>query len=139
MSGSLTWREYESDHGTLYSIRLDKSNASLRTNYTGENLCIVRGSNWKLPPKSLVLRRVHCFAQNNVKLKRSFIVGNKKVISSPFMEQGQEFFVRPGVTDGDIGVQYWVVTGYTGEKFTPPQFYGNPDTGIDDGTTDMIF
>jgi hypothetical protein len=91
MSGSLTWREYESDHSIFYSIQVDKSNASLFTGFANETLCKVRGTNWKLPPKGLILRRIHCFSQINPTQKRSFIVGNRSVISSPFMEIGQEY------------------------------------------------
>jgi hypothetical protein len=128
MAGSLTYREYESDHSIFYSIQVDKSNDSLKTGYTGQTLCNVRGSNWKLPPKSLILRRVHCFSQLNPLQKRSFIVGNKSVISSPFMEIGQEYIPNNDNTYS------WIITGYTGERFTVPQFINQADTGLTDGT-----
>lgn len=137
MSGSLTWREYESDHGTLYSIQVDKSNANLLAAFSGEILTNKRGFNWKLPPKSLILRRLHCFAQFNPKIRRSFIVGNKKVISGQFMEIGQEYISVSTPTAGDLGVAIWVITGYTGEKFSAPTYINNADTGLDDGTPFM--
>jgi hypothetical protein len=134
MAGSLTWREYTSDHGTIYSIRVDKSNANKQAAYTGENLCEVRGANWELPPKGLIFRRVHCFSQESLNIRRSFIVGNPKCINKSNLRIGQEYLINPGATPGDTSLNAWIITGYTGERFTCPPFYGQLDTGLNDGS-----
>jgi hypothetical protein len=132
MAGSLTWREYTSDHGTIYSIRVDKSNANKRTAYTGEELCSPRGFIWELPPRSLILRRVHCFSQESVNIRRSFIVGNPKCLNRSNLRIGQEYLVSPSATPGDTALSAWIITGYTGERFTCPPFYNQLDTGLND-------
>jgi hypothetical protein len=137
MSGSLTWREYESDHGVKYSIKVDKSNSNIASAYGGLLLCKPRDSNLKLAPKTLKLRRVHCFAQYNPKLKRSFICGNRSLISDQNMEIGQEYLISAPLVDGDAGVLVWIISGYTGERFSVPTYYQNADTGLDDGTPFM--
>lgn len=134
MSGSLTWREYESDHGTIYSIRTDKSNARLLCAFTGEALINVRGANWELPPKTLVLRRLHCVAQFNLSVKRSFVVGNRKAISLSNLRIGQEYLVDQNSTAGALDIGVWIITGYTGEKFTCPKYINQIDSGLTDGT-----
>jgi hypothetical protein len=134
MSGSLTWREYESDHGVKYSIKVDKSNANLRGAYSGLILCKPREVNLKLPPKTLVLRRIHCFAQYNPNIRRSFICGNKEVIKNPNMEIGQEYITDLADVAGSISIPVWIVTGYVGERFTVPTYYYQIDTGLNDGS-----
>jgi hypothetical protein len=128
MAGSLTWREYQSDFGITYSIKIDKSNANL-TDKTGSILlCNPRTQNWELPPKTLRLRRIHCFSQLNVMLKRSFILGNKSNLLIPNLAIGGEYIYN------NDGISSWIITGYTGEKFTCPQFINQTDTGLNDGT-----
>jgi hypothetical protein len=134
MAGSLTYREYQSDHGTKYSILVDKSNANKQAAYTQEKLCNLRSQNWELPPKSLILRRVHCFSQEGVNIRRSFIVGNPKVFNLSNLKIGQEYLINPSSTPGDTSLNAWIITGYTGERFSCPQFYGQLDTGINDGS-----
>jgi hypothetical protein len=134
MAGSLTWREYTSDHGTIYSIRVDKSNASLVAAFTGEILCKVRQTSWELPPKSLILRRIHCFSQYNQDVKRSFIVGNPKVIGNSNLRIGQEYISDSAPVLGSLDVPVWLISGYTGERFTNPPYYSQLDTGLNDGT-----
>jgi hypothetical protein len=134
MAGSRTWREYTSDHGTIYSIQVDKSNANLLTAYTGEALCTARGFTWELPPKSLILRRIHCFSQYNASIKRSFIVGNPKAISKSNLRIGQEYLSDPAPTLGSLDIPVWLISGYTGERFTNPPYYYQLDTGLNDGT-----
>lgn len=134
MAGSLTYREYQSDHGTKYSIRVDESNARLRNSSLTERLCNVRTANWELPPKTLILRRIHCRAQFNLNLKRSFIVGNPIIISGSALRIGEEYLAAVDSQDNPLEAQLWIITGYTGEKFTPPVFYNQLDTGLTDGT-----
>lgn len=134
MSGSRTWREYTSDHGTIYSIEVDKSNAKLIAAFTGEALCNVRGATWELPPKSLILRRIHCFSQYNLSIKRSFICGNPKVISKSALRIGNEYLSDLVPTPGALDIPIWIISGYTGERFTNPPYYSQLDTGLTDGT-----
>jgi hypothetical protein len=134
MAGSKTWREYTSDHGTIYSIQIDKSNAKLIAGFTGEALCNVRGSTWELPPKSLILRRIHCFSQYNQSVKRSFVVGNPKVLNNSKLRIGEEYLSDLVPTPGALDVPVWLISGYTGEKFTNPPYHSQLDTGLDDGS-----
>lgn len=134
MSGSLTWREYESDCGQFYSIQVDKSNASLIGAVSQQPLCKIRTSLLKIPPKSLALRRIHCYSQQFPKIKRHFIVGNRSVISNTAIEYGGEYLVSPTFTNSTYTGTVWIITGYSGESFTPPVFYYQTDTGLDDGT-----
>jgi hypothetical protein len=134
MSGSITWRQYETDFGVKYSIQVDESNANKIAAYTGQQLCNQRSSTWECPPKSLILRRIHCTSQESVNIKRSFIVGNPKVISLSNLGIGQEYLYNPSATPGDTSVSAWIITGYTGEKFTCPLYYSQLDTGLNDGT-----
>ncbi len=134
MAGSLTWREYTSDHGTKYSIQVDKSNAKLLAAFTGQTLCIPRVQTWEIPPKTLKLRRIHCFSQYNQSVKRSFIVGNPLVLSQSNLRIGQEYLSDPNPTPGALDVPVWIITGYTGERFTNPTYYYQLDTGLNDGT-----
>lgn len=134
MSGSIGQREYVSDFRTKYAIRVDKSNANLSTAFTGKLLCNVQTASLELPPKTLILRRLHCVAQFNLNLKRSFIVGNPDVILLSNFEIGQEYLIDSTLTPGSLGVTVWIITGYTGEKFTCPRYYNQLDSGLNDGT-----
>lgn len=134
MAGSITEREYISDFRTKYTVRVDKSNANLSTAFTGKLLCNVRTATLELPPKTLILRRLHCVAQFNLNIKRSFIVGNPEVISLSDFRIGQEYLVDTTLTPGSLGIGIWIITGYTGEKFTCPKYYNQLDSGLNDGT-----
>lgn len=138
MASSLTWREYESDHGTKYSIRLDKSNANLLGANTGIRLAIARTSTLKLAPKTLILRRVHCISNFNNNIKRSFVWANKAALSGSKLEIGEEYIYSDQSTPGDLGVVIWVITGYSGEKFSCPMYINNIDTGLNDGTPFIV-
>jgi hypothetical protein len=127
MAGSLTWREYESDFGIKYSIKIDKSNANLTDKTRTILLCNPRSQNWKLAPVGLTLRRINCFSQLNRQLKRSFILGNKSNILIPNLEIGGEYIYN------NDGISSWIITGYIGEKFTCPQYFNQFDTGLTDG------
>jgi len=134
MAGSITWREYETDWGKKYSIRVDKSNAGKLAAFTSEILCKPRTETLELPPKGLVLRRLHCFSQDGLNLKRSFIIGNPKVIRLANLSIGQEYIYQSAPSDGDPYLSAWIITGYTGERFTCPVYYSQLDTGLDDGS-----
>jgi hypothetical protein len=94
----------------------------------------VRGSTWELPPKSLILRRIHCFSQYNQSVKRSFVVGNPKVLNNSKLRIGEEYLSDLVPTPGALDVPVWLISGYTGEKFTNPPYHSQLDTGLDDGS-----
>jgi hypothetical protein len=137
MSGSRSWREYISDAGVKYSLQVDESNANLITAFTQVILCPVRTSNPPPMPVGLTPRRVHCFAQYNPRIRRSFIVGNPSFYTSR-LARGEEYIytLTPGIDESEVNL--WIITGYTGEKFSCPTYYQNADTGLIDGTPYMV-
>jgi hypothetical protein len=130
MAGSLTWRQYLSDTGVAYSIMVDKSNANIQIAETGEVLCEVRGANFKCLPKMITPRIIYAYPINFPRMRKAFIVGNRKCIQVDRFVNGDISLV-----DNATGT-YWVITGYRGEKIRDlPTYWNQIDTGLTDGTT----
>lgn len=136
MSGSRTWREYRTDTGNKYSIQVDKSNSNLISAFSQVILCPVRAFDYPLAPIGLIPRRVHCFAQYSPRIKRSFVIGNPEFFTSR-VARGEEYIFSATPADEPSGVALWIITGYTGEKYTCPIYHSNADTGLIDGTPFM--
>lgn len=134
MSGSMTWREYTTDYGGVFSIKVDKSNANLVGASTGLIMCKKRLANAPVVPRQLTPRYIHCFNQQNTKIRRSFVCGDKNSIFDANMNIGGQFLYNSGFVPDDSGAVVWIITGYTGEKFTCPIYYGQIDTGLTDGS-----
>jgi hypothetical protein len=135
MSGSKSWREYETDNGEKFSISMDESNASMTSSLNGEQVAKQRSENWPTMPKGVTPRLVHCWNQANPKQKRSFPIGNPKIFKAPGFMNGSIYLYFAGLpTQGEAAI-LWIVTGYTGEKISLPTYYSQFDTGLDDGST----
>jgi hypothetical protein len=133
MSGSITWREYTSDSGVIYSIKVDKSNARLINVYNGEELCSPRGANWARFPIGFSPRLLYCFDQYNPRKKKTLIMGNKKVVDET-STYGNIYLSAYDANGEPDGKHNWLVTGYRGESFTLPYLYSQVDSGLTDGT-----
>ena len=136
MAGSRSWREYISDTGARYSIQVDKSNSNLISAFSQVILCEKRTSDLPLAPIGLIPRRVHCFAQYAPKVRRNFIIGNPSFYTSR-VTRGEEYIFSLTPGNDPNGVDLWIITGYTGEKYTCPIYNSNADTGLIDGTPFM--
>jgi hypothetical protein len=73
-------------------------------------------------------------AQFNTSLKRSFVVGNPAIINNPNWRIGEDYLAAIDPQSNPVEAQLWLITGYTGEKFTLPRFYNQLDTGLTDGS-----
>lgn len=128
MTGSKTLRAYVTDSGQAYTIGIDKSNADILSSFNNQPLALPRASNLPPLPIGVTPRVIYCWRQGTPNVKRAFTVGNPAVIfGSPLMD-GQLYLISPD------GTGVWIVTGYRGEKISCPTYYGQVDTGLDDGS-----
>lgn len=137
MAGSLTWREYTSDNGVPYAIRVDESNA--RGAFTGggaDPLCPPRATD--VPPLPNTIKPRYLLAYNQAKpvQKRKFILGDAGQIESA-LTVGATITAEqyPGAADTAGNNVTWVVTFYSGEKQKLVPAVSSPDTGLTDGST----
>jgi hypothetical protein len=139
MSGSLTWRGYTSDNGTVYSIKCDESNANaIATNGAGTAsgvLLPVRTANAPLAPCGLKPRYVNTYNQANPSQKRRFKYSTAAAVV--LLSQGatisaEDYPAGGGTAPGTT--QTWVVASPRGEKSRSAPPITAPDTGLTDGT-----
>jgi len=130
MAGSLTWRQYETDNGSIFTIKMDKSNANFISFFTGELLCEPRTFNWQQLPKLIKPRVVYAYNSLNKRERKSFIVGNVKAFKEDRFYYGASI-LQTSVTGGT----FWIITGYRGERIRDmPKYFNQEDTGLTDGT-----
>lgn len=139
MSGSMTWRGYTADDGTVFAIKCDESNANaIATNGAGlasGTLLPVRTANVPLPPCGLRPRYVNAYNQANPSQKRRFkyTINVAPIVLSDGATISAEDY-PPGGGNAPGITQTWVVTAPVGEKSRKPAPFNAPDTGLTDGT-----
>lgn len=136
MAGSLTYREYTSDAGVKYSIKVDKSNAdAVPGSGLAQSLCVERAANDPPLPSGLSKRYILCYAVPDPLIKRKFYVGNPGVIPA-LIAPGATINATeyPGLNDVAGTSVSWIVTAYRGEKSRNIPAFTAPDTGLNDGT-----
>jgi hypothetical protein len=135
MAGSLTWRQYTSDSGVAYSIKLDESNARGTVGTTAGDLCPVRTANLSLPPAGFKPRYANCYNQATPTQKRKFLVGSLTALSS-LAAPGSTITATAvsGAADTAGTTVTWVVSSVRGERFRLAPPFGSPDTGLTDGS-----
>lgn len=136
MAGSLTYREYISDAGVKYSIKIDKSNAdAVPGSGVAQSLCAARLADDPAIPSGFSKRYILCYAIPDPLIKRKFYVGNPAVIPS-LITPGATINATeyPGLNDVAGTSVTWAVTAYRGEKSRVIPAFTSPDTGLTDGT-----
>jgi len=137
MAGSGTYRQYDSDDGNSYTIRVDESNA--RGAVTGGDaspLCAIRTTD--PPPLPRGMRPRYVLAYNSAKpvQRRRFYVGDKTQVSA-LLAPGSTITAEqyPGAADTAGSNVTWVVTFFGGEKWRKIPSHTATDTGLTDGTS----
>lgn len=139
MSGSMTYRAYSDDRGTLYSIKCDESNANaIATSGAGiasAALLQVRVANSPLPPTGLKPRYANTYNSANPTQKRRFKFSTAAatvILSDGATIAAEDYPAGGGNAPGTT--QTWVVTSVRGEKSRKAPSYTSSDTGLTDGT-----
>jgi hypothetical protein len=136
MSGSMTWRAYTGDDNTVYSIKIDESNARAAiAGGTAAPLCPVRTANSPVLPCGTRKRYVNTYNSALPTQRRKFYIGDPTLvatISAPGTTITAENYPGAGDTAGTNVT--WVVSSYRGEKRRIPPAYTATDTGLTDGT-----
>jgi hypothetical protein len=65
------------------------------------------------------------------------VIGNPSFFTSR-IARGEEYIYSLTPGNDPAGVDLWIITGYTGEKYTCPTYHSNADTGLIDGTPFMV-
>jgi hypothetical protein len=136
MSGSLTWRQYTTDAGIAYSIKIDESNANGTVGTAAGALCPVRTANLPLPPCGFKGRYVNTYNQALPVQKRRFLIGSLSALSALALP-GSTIVASANAGPGDTAgaTATWVVSSIRGERLRLAPAFGAPDTGLTDGTT----
>lgn len=135
MAGSLTWRQYSSDNGAVYSVRVDKSNASATVSGGTGALMPVRTVNSAGAPQALKKRYANTFNRANPLQKRRFYIGTTANFLAASNAGATITAEDYPVAQGAAGVaQTWVVTSVRGERANLPPAFGASDSGLTDGT-----
>jgi len=74
MAGSIQWRAYESDGGTMYGVRIDKSNA----NAVAFPIAIAETAPVSQLPRGLHMRYCVCQCDANSNITRKIYVGSQE-------------------------------------------------------------
>lgn len=135
MAGSLTFRAYTSDDGSVYSLRIDESNASATSGGSAAILAPVRTASSPQLPRGVTPRYCNAFLTANPLIRRRFYIGNPVAASAVIATGSLSAEYAPGATGGAGVPAPWSVTSYRGEKYTIPVGFGSPDTGLTDGDT----
>jgi hypothetical protein len=135
MAGSLTWRQYTSDSGVAYSIKIDESNGNGTVGTTAGALCPIRTANSAIPPAGLKPRYVNAYNQAVPLQKRRFIIGTAAA-SAALALPGATITASATAGPGDAAgaTVTWVVTSVRGEKSRQAPAFAAPDTGLTDGS-----
>lgn len=135
MAGSITNRQYITDSGVRYSIRVDKSNANGNIGGDARSLCGLREGNYPALPAGFGKRYLLAFLKSNPLVKRKFFVGNADVLRVALLP-GSTISASPyAATDGGPGPEEeFVITAYRGERQRVEADYLAGDTGLDDGS-----
>lgn len=136
MAGSLTWREYTADNGSIYSIKMDESNANA-FGASGSSLVPIRTTNAPQLPRGVRKRYVLCVATNNPNLRRRFTVGSQATMTLLRAQPTQTITAADYPTAGAAGAgtaNTWAITYYGGEKSRVPVDITAVDSGLNDGT-----
>jgi hypothetical protein len=133
MAGSLIYRDYTSDSGVIYAVKLDESNSEATIG--GTVLVPARAAAGAVQkPAGLKLRYANAYNQDNPSQKRRFYLGTAAVATAA-AAAGATISAEdyPGA-DAAAGVaQTWVITSLRGEKAVKVPAVAAPDTGLDDG------
>lgn len=134
MAGSLTWRQYKSDTGAVYSVACDKSNANCQTNLTRSGAIMPpRISNLPSLPIGLEMRFYYAISQSAPNKKRKFYIGDLLFVL-PGSITGTDYIIEFTGNVPGVGVELWLITGYVGERWRDiPRFAGEIDSGLSDG------
>lgn len=122
MSGSLTWRTYNSDAGAPYNVFRDESNAESTTSSSASATLLsafTSGANGL--PSNIKPRYVNAQLVGNPTVRKKFIVGTLAVYNA--IGSGTT------ITENSTPTQTWTVTSKVGEKVRIP-------TSVDTGQTD---
>jgi hypothetical protein len=135
MAGSFTWRQYTSDSGVAYSIKIDESNANGTVGTTAGALCPARTANLPLAPCGLKGRYVNTYNQASPSQKRRFTVGSLTALTA-LSAAGATITASaaPGAGDTAGATVTWVVTSIRGERLRVAPAFGATDTGLTDGS-----
>jgi len=136
MAGSISWREYTSDDGTIYAIRSDESNANA-FGAAGSSLLPVPTGNRQQIPKGLKKRYVIATSISNPNLRRKFYVGSQATMlalknQSPKTITATDY-PNAGATNAGVTTT-WTITYFKGEISRVVPDFTAPDTGLTDGT-----
>jgi len=136
MAGSLTWRQYQSDDGTTYAIKVDESNArGAITGGTADPLCPVRTAN--IPPLYKGIRPRYVLAYNSAvpTQRRKFVIGDKTLLTRT-LTIGATITAEqyPSAGDAPGSNVTWVITYFGGERQKLIPTFSSVDTGLTDGT-----
>jgi hypothetical protein len=139
MSGSMTYRGYTADDGSVYTLKVDESNANaIATNGAGLAsgvLLPVRIANSGFPPCGLKPRYVNTYNRANRNQRRTFKYST--AVQQIILSEGATITAEDYPAGGGTGpgvVQTWVVTKPVGETKRKAPPFNAPDTGLDDGT-----
>lgn len=138
MAGSRTWRQYNGDDGTSYSVNVDESNANATIGGAGGNVVLlpVRAAYYPSPPASLKKRYVNAYNQTNPLIRRKFYIGTAAAQVAAAAAGAQiTAEVYPGANDTAGTSSIWIISSLRGEKTRKPPAVDAPDTGLTDGTT----
>lgn len=124
MAGSITWRTYECDDGTRYSLKIAKHLANaviVATSGVSGKCCLERGQNYPELPRGFQPRYVQAYPFYPV--SGSYGRGTKKIIVGNPVPYGYLLgSPRPYIDFGDNNVagwvaRYWQIKYVCGEQF----------------------
>jgi hypothetical protein len=121
MAGALRFFRYDSDDGTEYGVRLDRSNSTCTVTVGGQPVFpTLQGGApiGKAAPKGLSLRYANVFSKDNPLIKRKLYIGNIVAYNALAQQAnptitGEDY---PGQDDTAGVAQVWIVTSLVGEK-----------------------
>jgi hypothetical protein len=135
MAGSLTWRQYTTDAGVSYSIRIDESNANAAlVGGTAGAIMSIRTANLPLIPVGIKKRYVNAYNSALPAQKRKFYIGSAAVASTLVSGSTLSAEAYPGTVDTAGTAVTWIITSYRGEKSRFAPAFSAADTGLTDGT-----
>jgi hypothetical protein len=135
MAGSLTYRAYTADNGTVYSIKIDESNANGVVSGGIGALCPIRTADAPPLPKGTSLRYALAKSIGNPNIRRKFVIGTPAAATlaiAPGATITCEDYPGAGDTTGAATV--FIITAYRGEKRNLIPSFTALDTGLTDGT-----
>lgn len=131
MAGSLTYRKYESDDGSDYSIRVDKSHADSTVVGGSVILCPKKTEDVPTLDKGIKPRYVLCHLSSDPLKRKKIIIGSKALVETVLTVGTKLSLLSEGQDEGTSAGQ-WIITYYSGERFRLPPAWNSGDTGLVD-------